>query len=246
MKHPNWDLQPAVTKLLPEQQQHLIELLKQVGWQRTGPEIFEAIMFPIFPAVPSECAVIRNIKDVPHILMWHRDDEHYTGWHMPGGYMLRGETDFECCARVLKKENGLELKKISFIRNFNTRPETGWVPGHQLARFWLCEMIGRPTNGTFFPLTALPEDTLGHHKKYIEHLRAFFLRRKTMREVGIWYDGWHCAPEGQWICAYGKQTSTYNTLDEAVSRCEYLSEPRGMGAGGLPYHVYDDLGQQII
>lgn len=249
MRHPQWDLQPAVTKLLPEQQQHLIEMLKQVGWQKTGKDIFEAILFPLFPAVASECGIVRVIDNVPHVLLWYREDEYYKGHHMPGKYLLRGEDDESWIRHTISNETGLTLKQYQFIRRFNTRPETGWVPGQQIAHFWYCEVEGEPSNGKFYPLIALPEDTLGHHKKYVEYLRAFFMRRNTMRKVGIRHDGKQCASEWRWLC-YVLHSSEpdppgiveYDTLDEALNRCnEWRVED-----GGNIVHLYDDMGQQIV
>lgn len=236
-KYPQWDLQPAVTQLLTEQQQHLIEKLKQVGWQKTGKEIFETIMFSIFPAVPSEQAVVREVDGLYHVLMWHRDDEYYKGWHMPGGYLLRGENDFEWCARVLRKESGLELKKLEFIRRFNTRPETGWVPGQQMAHFFLCVVEGEPTVGKFYPLTALPENTLGHHRKYVDCLKAFFIRRNTMKMRGIWWDGEHRASEWKWLVVRGARDTEFDTLDSALEYCVRMAGP---------CVLYDDEGREIL
>lgn len=246
MKHPQWDLQPAVTDFTDEEQKEFLRLVKKLGWQRTGKDNFEAIMFSIFPAVPSEQAVVCNINGVDHVLMWHRDDEHYKGWHMPGGYLLRGESDFDWCARVLKKENGLELKKIDFIRRFNTRPDTGWVPGQQMAHFWLCEVEGEPTNGKFYPLTALPENTLGHHRKYVDCLRAFLMRRETMQKNGIWYDGQYRAPEWKWLVQIDGRHEVYRTIQVCDSFDEAIALYRKANPKEFIVSLYDDQGKQIL
>lgn len=260
MKHLQWDTQPAVTQLSSEPskeqlleilkkvewkpQKLFLELVKQVGWQRTGTEIFESF-FPILPFVPSEQAIVRIINNEPHVLMWYRSDPNYTGYHMPGGYLLKGENNFEWCARVLKKETGLGLQKIELIRTFNTRPETGWVPNQQMAHFWLCTVEGEPTRGQFFPVTQLPEDTLGHHKKYVEYLRAFFLRRETMKRNGIWNDGLYFAPEWKWLVVgetpkWGKSEGVFNKLDEALACVENF---RNVGLSAV---LSDDLGHEIV
>lgn len=196
-------MQPEVTDLTTEERAEYLRLQKKVGWRRTGTDVFESF-FPILPMVPSEQAVVRMIDDVPCVLMWHRSDEHYIGWHMPGGYMLLGETDWQWCERVLKKEADLKLTKVQFIRRFNTRPETGFVPNHQMAHFFLCEAEGEPTKGKFFPLTAIPEDTLGHHKYYIDCLRAHLMRMETMRERGIRSDYDDKAPQWKWKTVAGR------------------------------------------
>lgn len=264
MKHPQWDLQPAVTQLSSEPNREaltqllekvgwkpkylLLELLKDVGWQRTGKDILEQILFPIFPAVPSECAIVRHINKEPHVLLWYRDDEHYKGHHMPGKYLLRGEDDKVWVERTIAAETGLTLKRFEFIRRFNTRPETGWVPGQQIGHLWYCEveMEGESREGEFYPLTALPEDTLGHHKKYMEYLRAFFLRRETMWDRGIKWDGraWPQpkAPEWKWLCnvvdTMDGWTSPviHDTLDGALAHTKQCDSP---------VILFDDQGWEI-
>lgn len=238
-----WGLQPLATQLLPEQREHLIEMLKHVGWQKTGKEIFEAIMFSIFPATVSELAVVRTIGDAPHVLLWYRDDEYYKGYHLPGKYMLRGESDEDHVRRTLNSETGLALRKYELIRCFNTRPETGWVPGQQNAKFWYVEADGEPTVGKFFPLTSLPDDTLGHHRKYVDCLRAFLMRRKQMRGGNILWDGLHCASEWKWLC---------KTLDPPIHAKHFFAEFDTFGeALGFAYQnpatsLFDDMGQQIF
>jgi len=245
VKHPRWDLQPAVTKLLPEQQEHLIAMLQQVGFERTGKDVFEAF-FPILPFVPSEQAVVKEINGVRHVLMWHRDDVFYRGYHLPGGYLLRGESYLEWCGRVLKKETGLLIKKAELIRTFNTRPETGWVPNQQIAHFFLCTVEGEPTHGQFFPITQVPQNTLGHHKKYVEeYLRAFFLRRETMRQGGIWNDGLYVAPEWNWLVVasnekWEKSEVVFDTLDKALAQVDLHRQTTGLAV------LYDDLGHEIV
>ncbi|TSC73310.1 MAG: hypothetical protein G01um101470_159 [Parcubacteria group bacterium Gr01-1014_70] len=250
MKNPQWDLQPAVTQLSPEEKNQLVNLLSRVGWQKTGKEIFEAIMFPIFPATQSECAIVRQINSEPHVLMLYRDDEHYTGYHMLGKYILRGESYEQWVRRTVGAEAGLELVTFEFIRCFNTRPETGWVPGHQMAHFWYCEVEGEPTNGKFYPLTAIPDDTLGHHKKYVDCLRAFLLRR-TMMKVGIFFDGVARAREWHWLCVAYNPVSMklleipgpmeFQTLGEA----EAMVRDRFYVGDYVGLVLFDDMGQEI-
>jgi len=245
VKHPNWDLQPAETKLFPEQRQHLIEMLKGVGWQRTGKDVFEAF-FPILPMVPMELALVPEFGrgEEPRVHMLYRKDDWYEGSYMSGGYILRGETDREAIERILQKETNLELLDFEFIRNFNIQPRSGYVPNHQLSRFYHCRVKGNPKMGDFYLLTSLPKDTLDQHRKYVDHLRAFFLRRKIMQEKGIWFDGTRRASEWKWLCAtldpirakiFYKEV---DTLDEAL---EHLKD-----WGGVGNHIFDDLGQQIV
>ena len=234
--------QPEVTTLSKEELHLYLELQKKVGWRRTGTTVFQSF-FPLLPFVPFELAVVREIGHRTHILMWHRNDEHYCGWHMPGGYILLGENDQQVVERVLTKEVGLKLRSWEFIRCFNTRPETGWVPNHQMAKFYHCIAEGEPSTGQFFPVDHLPERTLAHHIRYVEHLRAFLLRRKTMMERGIHHDGFDRAPEGKWLVV------PLNTLDHLSNIiCETLAEAVEVTRknSGRNAFLLDDEGHQIL
>jgi ADP-ribose pyrophosphatase YjhB (NUDIX family) len=204
--------QSEITSLDEDEIKEYLRLQAKVGWRRTGTQVFESF-FPILPMVPSELAVVRKIDDADSVLMWHRSDEHYTGWHMPGGYLLLGESDEKWVRRVLKKEADLALTHFYQIRTFNTRPETGWVPNHQMAHFFWCETEGEPTSGKFFPLTDLPEDTLGHHKQYIECLRAHIIRKQVMGRGLIRYDHRAKAPAGKWRVCEEKLLKERSQLD---------------------------------
>ncbi|MSR76456.1 MAG: NUDIX hydrolase [Candidatus Ryanbacteria bacterium] len=242
--------QPEVTNLTPAELEQYLALQKKVGWRRTGTEVFESF-FPILPFVPSEQAIIRLIDGVWRVLMWYRKDVHYEGYHMVGGYILRGESDEEWLTRCIKKEVNLTLKNFWHIRDFNTRPETGWVPNHQMAHFFLCEVEGEPSVGTWFPLDKIPDDTLGHHKKYADCLRAYFMRMDTMREKGIRHDFKTKALQWQWKVAQYRllpsiedefflEDASYSTLDEAIAR--YRKE----AGGGMSVFLVDDQGLQVL
>lgn len=241
-------MQPEVTELSDEERDLYLKLQAKVGWKRTGTEVFESF-FPILPFVPSEQALVRTCADgSKEVLMWYREDPHYKGWHMVGGYILHGESDEEWLARCIKKETDLKLSSFWHIRDFNTRPETGWVPNHQMARFFVCEVKGEPSVGTWFPLNAIPEDTLGHHKKYIDCLRAHFMRMETMCQKGIWHDHKSKAPQWKWrVCNwnyFGESADrvdsgrVYDALDDAVAAFRSFEAP-------LAYLV-DDQGLQIL
>ena len=165
-----WEAQPEETQFTPEEQTQFLALAKKLGWKRTGKDVFEAF-FPIFPFVVCELAVVRHINGVPHILLWHRDDEHYKGWHMPGGYVLRGEQVEETVRRVLFQETGLTLQNAEFVRYFNWYPANAPVPNHQVALLFRCTADeGEPRQGKYYPFDATPSDTLSHHKEYLTYL----------------------------------------------------------------------------
>ena len=233
-------MQPEVTEFTEEEEKEYLRLQKKVGWRRTGTKIFESF-FPILTMAVCELAVVRKIDGVDNVLMWRRKDEHYEGWHMPGGYVLVGESDEEWIKRVLAKETRLALKFHFFIRRFNINRTCGII-NHFIANFFLCEVEGEPSGGRFFPLTEVPDDTLENHKLYVEHLRAYLLRQKTMRRSkrGITMDGLQNAPEGRWRVVYTNQdygylTDDFDSLDKAVKESK-LNQA----------NLFDDQGLQIL
>lgn len=164
-----WNEQPEETQFTPEEWVRFLSLVKKLGWKHTGKEVFEAF-FPIFPLALCDLAVIREIDTKTHVLLWYRDDEHYKGWHMPGGYILRGESWEDAARRVLLKETSLTLQRMKFLHCFNWTPVNAPVPNHQIALLFLCAGAGKHRAGTFFPLDAIPSDTLSHHKEYLKYI----------------------------------------------------------------------------
>ncbi len=251
-KLPRLEKNPQVTELSPEEVQIAVRLLSRAGTHRTGTDLFEAI-WGVVPMAPSEHAVVRKIDGEWHALMWRRppNDRNFLPFlHLPGGYPLVGETDAEWIGRVLKKEAGLTLVRHYFVRRINMCPETGWVPNHQLANMFLCEVEGEPTNGKWIPLTAVPPDTLGHHVYYAQLIRAHLLRMKTMRERGIQHDYLAFAPEHKFAVVYLIPWGDEWRADSAdcIKPCGTLDEAIAIYNGPSPDAriVVDDQGYQIL
>lgn len=249
-----WTQQPEVTELTPEELEQYLALQKKVGWRRTGTPAFES-NFSIWPFTPSEQALVRERDGVKEVLMWRRKDAYYEGWHMAGGYIIRGESDDEWVNRVIKKETDLTLRRFFPIRRFNTRPETGWVPNHQMAVFFVCEVEGEPSVGKFFPIypkPEIPDDVLGHHVKYLDCLRAHFMRMKAQREGNICWDYVEKASQWRWRVVlrdfeldgeYFKSCGDHGSLDTAV---KVLADHRGSSQEPRNFFLVDDQGLQIL
>ncbi|MEK7643496.1 MAG: NUDIX domain-containing protein [Patescibacteria group bacterium] len=241
--------QPEVTTLSPDETTKYLELQRKVGWRKAGTLVFES-GFPIHPYVSCEIAIVRRMLDTDCIFMWFREDAHYRGWHMPGGYLIRGESHEEWIRRVLAKETAFTLRSYHEIRTFSARPSTGWVPNHQMAHFFLCDVDGDSPEGNFFPLTKLPDNTLEHHRKYVEYLRAHLLRINVMREGGVYFDYCQQAPEWQWRIARGgfaaqdtlfQAIRDYQTFDAALAALQSYSD-----GVGVPFILFDDQGLEVL
>ena len=246
MKHPLWDLQQEETTLNSEEEEQLFALWRKVGWKKTGP-LIEKILLK-FPIPNSEQAVVRGTDGKWEIFLVPRpmNDKWYTpgGLHMPGGYILRGENNWEWCSRVFSKESiKFRLLSMEPIRFLNTHPDTGHIPWHQLAMLWLCQVEGEPATGAFYPIDNVPEHTLGHHKIFVQHVYTYLIRRKMLRENGI-LDGHYFAPEGKWLVRidafdeFARGSQVCGTLYEALDLMDQYSQDSA--------DLFDDQGHHIL
>ena len=97
-------------------------------------------------------------------LLTYRDDEHWHGWHIPGGFVGVRESIQNACSRIAMRELGIEC---TFIKVVNA---IAWENNHDFSSpisiFCLCTVKGdkAPQDGTYFD--TCPEDTIGFHKAF--------------------------------------------------------------------------------
>ena len=110
------------------------------------------------------------------ILLTRRDDEHWHGWHVPGGFMAPGESIQQACTRVARRELGIDVwyKEIIDVVAWPSHPyvnmvslfckcAVGWEVKDGRSAMW-----GQPKDGTFF--AAPPTDgMIPVHAGFIEH-----------------------------------------------------------------------------
>jgi len=101
------------------------------------------------------------------VLLTWRDDEHWRGWHFPGGFMGPGESVAEACARVAQRELG-----AAFVLGGVVGVES-W-PSHPFASpvALLCRgtLDGPPSDGRFF--AEVPADLIVEQRAYFASLAA--------------------------------------------------------------------------
>ncbi len=127
-------------------------------------EVFVPLMRKNVPAVV-DLAIIRNHK----VLLTHRKDYYYTGWHFPGSLIRPGETFERAASRILSEEVGLRYKKIKMLKVFNCPTDKRF---HYLSLFFLCQVTGKPTNGTWF--LQCPSDIIPEQKKLWSIIKPYF------------------------------------------------------------------------
>jgi ADP-ribose pyrophosphatase YjhB (NUDIX family) len=112
-----------------------------------------------------EVLITRNGKDF--LLTW-REDEHWRGWHIPGGFLCPGESIEAACQRLAKRELDIEVRF--------ERVDTVYVwPDHPYASVvslvCICSLEGTPRTGSFHQ--RIPDDMVPHHAAF---LRSFLDR----------------------------------------------------------------------
>ncbi|HKU41001.1 MAG TPA: NUDIX domain-containing protein [Polyangiales bacterium] len=134
-----------------------------MGVPRMPRTVFESLRgVAVQPAV--ELLVTTTGRDV---LLTRRDDEHWSGFHIPGGFVGCGETLEMACARVATAELGVGARMERLIGHY-TWPDHPYASA--LSLLCLCRVDETPRYGRFFD--PLPSDILAGHRQLLE---AFWL-----------------------------------------------------------------------
>ncbi|MBN1262913.1 MAG: NUDIX hydrolase [Candidatus Pacebacteria bacterium] len=142
----------------------LVRLLRKLKEQR---QPGKRLPFPVWaelawlvtlPAV--EVIISQTGKD---FLLTKRNDHRWHGWHLPGGFMIAGESLEETCQRIGRWELKIEVSLKKFIDIFV------W-PDHPYAQvvslICLCQSPQKPKAGRFF--TRIPSRLFPHHEEFIK------------------------------------------------------------------------------
>lgn len=92
----------------------------------------------VLPLITIEIGIIRAGEE---ILLTHRSDSHWHGWHLPGGFLGTNETLSAACNRIAQRELGIEVRLRRMIDVFcwSDHPQ-----GSVLSLVCRCEARGRP------------------------------------------------------------------------------------------------------
>ena len=105
-----------------------------------------------------ELAVIRDGK----VLLMHRNDKFFHGYHTPGTYIGPGESYQESAQRCADKEIKCKVRVGEVIGVFS-HPDSSRF--HDLSVLLLCELVeGTPQMGEWF--SECPADLIAVHKPY--------------------------------------------------------------------------------
>lgn len=127
-----------------------------------GTELFEAII-TVVPQTCIEAIVVDSIENPTKILVTKRDDQHYHGWHFPGGYIRFGQTFDEAIGNVIARELGIKVRRFQDTGVKYSRVDSR---GHTIGVVFLVELASEPNQGQWFD--CVPEELLFHHKEFLE------------------------------------------------------------------------------
>jgi ADP-ribose pyrophosphatase YjhB (NUDIX family) len=113
--------------------------------------------------VPQPAVEVLISRTGSDFLLVYRKDEHWDGWHLPGGFMIPGESIAEACNRIAEREVRSSVTFERFVLAF----AWPWHPyAHPVSLVCQCALRGgEPQAGTFF--TELPSRMVLHHADFV-------------------------------------------------------------------------------
>ena len=161
-----------------EVQQKLIKYLSLLdATQPYGTELYKAIS-RVTVRIGIEAVSISPRASRRYVWMKQRgQDESYPGlWHCPGSIIRPGESTDDVRQRM-SKEFGCTVRALHQVCGFNHPHEE---TGHAVCWVHFCELSGTPTNGEWFPVDDLPENTINHHREEVIPKALAFFDRQTV------------------------------------------------------------------
>jgi ADP-ribose pyrophosphatase YjhB (NUDIX family) len=147
-----------------QEAQELARLLRKVSAEELGvprlpKDVFVALRGVVAqPAV--ELVVSQNGRDV---LLTPRQDKHWSGWHLPGGFVGVSETLEAACERIARKELGAHARMTRLIGHY------AWTDhpyASALSLLCECTLDDPPRDGEYF--SQLPDRLISQHRRMLE------------------------------------------------------------------------------
>jgi ADP-ribose pyrophosphatase YjhB (NUDIX family) len=144
---------------------------------REVPEAFRSYCTALITN-PIELAVM-NRQD--ELLLVHRQDEFYEGWHIPGSLLCPGETEEQVLERIITREVKLSVSIPVFVNRLHFRMGSGPGEnprGQELSLLFCCQTAAtEAVEGEFFSLDHLPPNVLTSHQTLIRELACWLQTR---------------------------------------------------------------------
>ncbi|HET9959980.1 MAG TPA: NUDIX hydrolase [Polyangiaceae bacterium] len=105
------------------------------------------------------------------VLLTYRDDDYWSGWHIPGGFSGCGESLADTCQRLGRHELGADVRLLSVIDSF-AWPDHPY--GNALSLLCHCELADPPGVGRFF--AEPPTHMVRYHRDFMLKFQAWARR----------------------------------------------------------------------
>jgi ADP-ribose pyrophosphatase YjhB (NUDIX family) len=145
----------------------LLKMLKECG--DFIPEGVWLIIHKIFALPYLELAIVRQVNGEVEILLTHRVDKYWSGWHIPGGLWRTHQTLEAGIASIAKNELGIEVEllAIGVWEKWMNHPY-----GYPISHVVICspktEIIETGKLGWFHTVPSGMIEDGGHHVTFIE------------------------------------------------------------------------------
>lgn len=152
--------------------EQLVSLVNQLKREGLGTpnmpyRLFTALQGVVVQAA-AELVVTRSGRD---FLLTERRDEHWNGWHLPGGFLGPGESLEEACRRIGERELrvSVEFKRLITVFVWPDHPYASAV-----SLVCLCTSRQAPATGSFF--SEIPDGIIAQHAACLKA----FLRQQSV------------------------------------------------------------------
>lgn len=159
--------------MTPERAKLLGELLLEMSDDPHG-YVPDEVWFPAqaaFALPYVEMAIIRrNALDEVQILLTHRADQHWLGWHIPGSLWRTPQTLEQCIVSIAKAELG-EGIRVSFLAQGTWEKWHDHPYGRPISHIAICLADAITETETIRWFNDVPVDMIndqGHHARFIK------------------------------------------------------------------------------
>lgn len=135
-----------------------------------GTELFEASL-KVFPQVAIETVIVDDIQSPgpAQILLTWREDEHYKGWHVAGGFMRFGKSFEQTIADILRREHEAKVEDVKETGITYNRVDSR---GQTIGIVFLVKSDVPTDQNTSQKkwFNHIPQDALPHHKDFLRRV----------------------------------------------------------------------------
>lgn len=140
----------------------LARLLRRVGQSGCGVPRLPKEVFVALKGVCAQVAVEVLVLRDGEVLLTERHDQHWSGWHIPGGFVGCEESLESACDRIARTELGRPARLVTLLGSYTWRDHPYASLTSLLCR---CELVGEPAEGKFFG--RLPSDLIPEHRELL-------------------------------------------------------------------------------